>query len=133
MTGRSGRRPTTRSGFVPPAELGTYYERATVVTCPSRREGYGVVAREAMAYGRAVVATGVGGLADAVEDGVTGLVVPPNDPAVLRAAIAELLADSDRARDLGRAGRAHAQAQLSWGPATASLVAAYRDALSLKS
>ncbi len=103
-------------GFVPPAELGAYYERATVVACPSRREGYGVVAREAMAYGRAVVATGVGGLADAVEDGVTGLVVPPNDPAALRAAIAELLADPDRARDLGRAARARAQAELVVGP-----------------
>ena len=49
-------------GFVAPAELGRYYERAAVVVCPSRREGYGVVAREAMAYGRPVVATAVGGL-----------------------------------------------------------------------
>ena len=64
-------------GFVPPAELGAYYERAAVVCVPSRREGYGVVAREAMAYGRPVVATRVGGLADAIEDGETGLLVPP--------------------------------------------------------
>ena len=47
-------------GFVPHDELGAYYERAAVVVVPSRREGYGVVAREAMAYGRAVVTTGVG-------------------------------------------------------------------------
>ncbi len=40
-------------GFVPPAELGAYYERASVVVVPSRREGYGMVAREAMAYGTA--------------------------------------------------------------------------------
>src|SRR5262249_51645873 len=52
-------------GFVPHDELGAYYERAAVVCVPSRREGYGVVAREAMAYGRPVVATRVGGLADA--------------------------------------------------------------------
>ena len=45
-------------GFVPPAELGAYYERAAVVVVPSRREGYGMVAREAMAHGRPVVATG---------------------------------------------------------------------------
>ncbi len=57
-------------GFVSPNELGRYYERAAVVVCPSRREGYGVVAREAMAHGRPVVATTVGGLVDAVEDGV---------------------------------------------------------------
>ena len=46
-----------------------------------------------MAHGRPVVATAVGGLAEAVEDGVTGLLVPPRDPAALRAAIERLLAD----------------------------------------
>ena len=51
-------------GFVPPSEMGAYYERAAVVCVPSRREGYGMTAREAMAYGRPVVATRVGGLAD---------------------------------------------------------------------
>ena len=71
-----------------------YYERAAVVCVPSRREGYGVVAREAMAYGRPVVATAVGGLVDAVQDGVTGVLVPPGDAAALREAIERLLADA---------------------------------------
>ena len=66
-------------GFVPPGELGPWYERAAVVAAPSRREGYGVVAREAMAWGRPVVASAVGGLLDAVDDEVTGLLVPPRD------------------------------------------------------
>src|SRR5207249_1362203 len=79
-------------GFVPPATLGAYYERAAVVCVPSRREGYGVVAREAMAYGRPVVATRVGGLVDAVEDGISGLLVAPDG---LRAALERLLGDAE--------------------------------------
>ena len=92
-------------GFVPPDRLGTYYERAAVVACPSRREGYGVVAREAMAHGRPVVATAVGGLLDAVEHDVTGLRVPPRDPAALRSAIESLLGDPALRRRLGVAAR----------------------------
>ncbi|HEX3290293.1 MAG TPA: glycosyltransferase [Gaiella sp.] len=95
-------------GFVPPRELGPWYERAAVVVVPSRREGYGMVAREAMAYGRPVVATAVGGLVDAVEDGVTGVLVPPNEPSALRARVAELLDDRGRRDALGAAGRARA-------------------------
>jgi glycosyltransferase involved in cell wall biosynthesis len=117
-------------GFVPPSALGGYYERAAVVVCPSRREGYGVVAREAMAHGRPVVATAVGGLADAVEDGGTGLLVPPRDPAALRAALERLLADAELRRRLGAGARAAASRQFSWEVATEATVTAYRDALS---
>jgi glycosyltransferase involved in cell wall biosynthesis len=116
-------------GFVPPGELGAYYARAAVVACPSRREGYGVVAREAMAYGRPVVATSSGGLADAVEDGVTGLVVPARDPAALRVAIERLLGDAELRRRLGGAAREAARSRFSWEAATEGTIAAYRDAL----
>ena len=69
---------------------------------PSRREGYGVVAREAMAYGRPVVATAVGGLVDAIEDGVTGVLVAARDVAALRAAIEDLLESAGDARRSAR-------------------------------
>jgi colanic acid/amylovoran biosynthesis glycosyltransferase len=92
-------------GFVAPGELGAWYERAAVVAVPSRREGYGVVAREAMAWGRPVVATAVGGLVDAVEDEVTGLLVPPGDVQALRAALERLLGDPALRERLGAAGR----------------------------
>jgi glycosyltransferase involved in cell wall biosynthesis len=95
-------------GFVPPHELGAYYERAAVVVVPSRREGYGMVAREAMAYGRPVVATAVGGLVDAVEDGVTGILVPPRNAIALRAGVTMLLSESDLRRTMGAAGRERA-------------------------
>jgi glycosyltransferase involved in cell wall biosynthesis len=116
------------AGFVPPDELGPYYERAAVVCVPSRREGYGVVAREAMAWGRPVVATAAGGLRDAVEDGVTGLVVPPRDPAALRAALERLLGDPSLRAELGANARRRAEEDYSWEAAIDSLLAAYADA-----
>ncbi len=116
-------------GFVPPGELGPWYERAAVVAAPSRREGYGVAAREAMAWGRPVVASAVGGLLDAVEDGVTGLLVPPGDVAALRAALERLLGDAELRARLGAAGRETAQRGLSLAAAAEGLAACYREAL----
>ena len=116
-------------GFVPPRELGPYFERAAVVVVPSRREGYGMVAREAMAHGRPVVATAVGGLLDAVEDGVTGLFVPPGDVAFLREAIAGLLHDDARRVRLGEAGRRRAVATFARGRVEGEWRRAYDDAL----
>jgi glycosyltransferase involved in cell wall biosynthesis len=114
-------------GFIAPSMLGPYYERAAVVVCPSRREGYGVVAREAMAHGRPVIASSVGGLVDAVEDGVTGLLVHPRHPEALRAALERLLEDAELRGRLGRAAREKARAELSWYAATRATIEAYRD------
>jgi glycosyltransferase involved in cell wall biosynthesis len=116
-------------GFVPPGELGPWYERAAVIVVPSRREGYGVVAREAMAWGRPVVASAVGGLVDAVEDGVTGLLVPSGDLPALRKAIEGLLEDGELRQRLGVAARAKAERELSFEAATDALLAVYDEAL----
>jgi glycosyltransferase involved in cell wall biosynthesis len=117
-------------GFVPPHALGPWYEHASVVVVPSRREGYGMVAREAMAYGRPVVATAVGGLVDAVEDGVTGALVRPNDPQGLRRALKELLRDGERRSALGAEGRERAMATMSREASAAKVREALADALS---
>jgi glycosyltransferase involved in cell wall biosynthesis len=82
-----------------------------------------------MAHGRAVVATAVGGHLDAIDDGVTGVLVPPRAPAALRAAIERLLADGEERRRLGDAARAHAVTAFSGRAAAATLVDAYRQAL----
>jgi glycosyltransferase involved in cell wall biosynthesis len=115
-------------GFVPHEELDRLYARAAVVACPSRREGFGVACLEAMAHGKPVVATGVGGLRDLVVDGETGIVVPPRDPAALRAALGALLADRELRRRLGSAGRERARQRFSWDAVTDATVAAYADA-----
>jgi glycosyltransferase involved in cell wall biosynthesis len=114
-------------GFVPHDRIGPYYERAAVVCVPSRREGYGMVAREAMAYGRPVVATGVGGLADAVDDGATGLLVAAHDRTALTAALERLLGDELLRAKLGANARRRAAAAYSWAAATDSLSAVYAE------
>jgi glycosyltransferase involved in cell wall biosynthesis len=112
-------------GFVPRGELGPYYERAAVVCVPSRREGYGVVAREAMAYGRPVVATAVGGLVD-----VTGVLVPPGDVVRLREVLEELLGDAGWRAHLGAQARRQAEEALSRAGVGAALRAAYDASIS---
>ena len=85
-------------------------------------------AREAMAYGRPVVATAVGGLVDAVEDGVTGVLVAPRDVVALRSALEALLADRPRRATLGAEGRRRAIEHWDWKPIAAQWVQAYRVA-----
>lgn len=115
-------------GFVPHDALEQLYRRAAVVVCPSRREGFGVACLEAMAHGRPVVATSVGGLRDLVVDGETGFLIPPRDPAALRSALDRLLSDPELRRRLGSAGRERAKVQFGWDAVTDATLAAYAEA-----
>jgi glycosyltransferase involved in cell wall biosynthesis len=72
-------------------------------------EAFGLAAAEAMAASLPVIASRVGGLPEVVEDGVTGLLVPPGDPQALARALATLLADPQLRLTMGRAGRARAE------------------------
>jgi glycosyltransferase involved in cell wall biosynthesis len=116
-------------GFVAPNALGGYYERAAVVCVPSRREGYGMVAREAMAYARPVVATRVGGLVDAVIDGETGLLVDPQSPGALGEAVRALVRDEQRRRLLGAAAAERVRGGAAAETVGPVLRAVYADAL----
>lgn len=84
-----------------------------VFVLPSRTEGVPVSVMEAMLAGVPVIATDVGGVTELVTDDVTGLVVPPEDPASIAAAILELRGDPDRRREMGRTGRAIATERFS--------------------
>lgn len=116
-------------GFVPHHELGPLYERAAVVAVPSHREGFGVACLEAMAHGRPVVASAVGGLLDLVVDGETGLLVGPRDVAGLRSALERLLADAELRKRLGEAGRERVRERFAWSAVTAATIEAYEAAL----
>ena len=115
-------------GFVPRDELERLYAEAAVVVCPSRREGFGVTCLEAMAYAKPVVASSVGGLLDLVVDGETGILVPPRDPAALRAALERLLADADLRQRLGSAARERARLHFSWDTVIEATLGAYAAA-----
>lgn len=78
---------------------------ADVVAIPSRRESFGRITVEAMAAGRPVVASRVGGLVEAVDDGRTGSLVEPEDPRALAAALGELLAEPARREQMGASAR----------------------------
>ncbi|MBN2432594.1 MAG: glycosyltransferase family 4 protein [Acidobacteria bacterium] len=76
-----------------------------VLVLPSRKEGLGVSILEGMAMGVPVVASAVGGIPDAVRDGVNGFLVPPEEPAALAERLADVLTDPALAGRFGRAGR----------------------------
>jgi glycosyltransferase involved in cell wall biosynthesis len=120
--------PQTR-GFVSREELDRRFRSAAVVVVPSRSEGFGVVCAEAMAYGKPVVASAVGGLVGLVRDGETGMLVPPGDPVTLRAAIDRLLADAPLRARLGRAARARIASLCSWERVVDATLEAYRSAV----
>ncbi len=116
-------------GFVPRAELERRYSRAAIVVCPSRREGFGVSCAEAMAFGKPVVASAVGGLLDLVEDGETGLLVPPRDPPALRVALDRLLADSQLRTRLGLKARERVAEYCSWERVAAQTLEVYASVM----
>ncbi len=86
---------------------------ADVMALPSQNEGLPLAVLEAMSCGRPVVATPVGGVPEAIINGVTGLLVPPSDPDALAAAIARLWRDRPFAAAIAGAGRALVEAQFS--------------------
>ena len=106
-------RVTFRGRLEAPA-LAEAYRSARVLALPSSFESFGSVLAEAMACGRPVVATPVGGIPSLVFDHVNGLLVPPGDVTALSSALAQLLDDDALARRLGAAGHAHVAAELSW-------------------
>lgn len=95
-------------GWLDGADKARFYRGASVFCLPSQFESFGIVALEAMFHGVPVVATQVGGLPDIVVDGTTGRLVASNDPIALADALQELLADRERGKRMGAAGRQRA-------------------------
>jgi len=91
------------------SQMASVYSALDLVVLPSHYETFGRVLVEAMAAGKPVIGTNVGGIPEIIEDGVTGLLVPPHSPGELAKAIIKLLQDPDLARRMGEAGRERAR------------------------
>jgi glycosyltransferase involved in cell wall biosynthesis len=94
---------------------------------PSRFEGFPLVVIEAMLASLPVVATNVGSVADAVLQDATGLLVPPEDPEAIAAAVHALLADPERMREMGRRGKEHARRHFTASAMAASFEELYEE------
>jgi len=90
-------------GFVPHSSIARHFQHATVFCLPSLSEAFGVSILEAMASGKPVVATSVGGIAHVVQHG--GILVPPRSSKALASALITLLKDSSLRREMGKYGR----------------------------
>jgi phosphatidylinositol alpha-1,6-mannosyltransferase len=107
-------------GPVPDPDLPAFYNLASVYVGASRRaerlgvEGFGISLVEASACGLPVVAGQSGGIPDAVRDGETGFLVPPEDPTALADAVTRLLGDAELARRIGAAGRRAVETYYNW-------------------
>ncbi|MEU9351283.1 glycosyltransferase [Streptomyces griseoloalbus] len=112
------------TGRVPPL-----LRSADVVLCPADYEPFGIVPLEAMACGRPVVASAVGGQLDTVADPGTGRLVPPGDPEALARAVAGLLTDPAARRACGVAGRRRVLSRYGWPRIAAATEAAYCEVL----
>jgi D-inositol-3-phosphate glycosyltransferase len=117
------------AGPVPHAELPALLRSADLVVCSPWTASFGIPAVQAMACGVAVVANGMGGLADTVVHGVTGVQVAPRRPRELAAALCRLLSQRPTREQQGAAGRDRAGTRYSWAFVAAQTVHAYQRVL----
>ena len=100
--------------YVPLEEVTALFARAAVVVTPYVAGYQSGIVHLAMTMARPVVASDIGDISSAVIDGETGLLVPPSDPPALAAALEQVLADPERARQMGSNGHARVMSESAW-------------------
>jgi len=117
------------TGRIDDAELVRRYQRASLVVVPSRYEGFGLPAVEAMACATPVVACAVGALPEVMRATGGGALVAPDDPAALAVAIADLMARPENRSMLGKRGRLRVDEIYAWPRVARATAAAYAEAI----
>lgn len=116
-------------GHISENEMARLYRVLDIFALASFNEPYGMVLLEAMACGKPVVATKVGGIPEIVVDSETGLLVPPKDPEALSEAMLTLLRNPDLCRRMGDAGRRRVKQNFTWDRTMAQLQGLYAELL----
>ena len=113
---------------IPMEDIGRYFHAADVVAIPYKSGSQSGVLQLAYAFGKPSVVTNVGSFAEVLQDGVTGALVPPDDPAAFAGALAQLSTAPGLAARIGQQGRYYAETALSWDRIAAQTRAIYQQA-----
>jgi glycosyltransferase involved in cell wall biosynthesis len=105
--------------------LKLYYSATDIFATTPWYEPFGITPLEAMACGTPVIGADVGGIRFSVEDGVTGFLVPPNDPEAFAASAAALFQNRDLMKEMGRNGIHRVQAQFTWPKVARAIASLY--------
>lgn len=117
------------TGYVNDNALPDFYASCDVFCYPSLWEGFGLTPAEAQATGKPVVAFKTCALPEVVQDGVTGLLVPPRDSIALAEAVVRLLRDTELRRKMGQEARSRAERTFSWERAARQTLEVYEEAM----
>ena len=123
------RKAVVFTGYVDDELLPEFYASCDVFCYPSLFEGFGLTPAEAQAAGKPVVAFKTCALPEVVQDGVTGLLVPPRDSSSLAKAIVRLLRDTELRKRMGTQAGIDAKRKFSWENAARNTIAVYKEAL----
>ncbi len=123
-----GERVRIVPSYIDASEVAAWMEMAAVVVYPYREIHQSGALQVALTLGAPIVATRVGANAEVIEDGMSGLLVPPNNAAALAEAISRLLLDRGLARRIGDSARAAAQEKFAWRPIARQMLEAYGGA-----
>jgi glycosyltransferase involved in cell wall biosynthesis len=110
-------------------ELRYYYCAGDVAVTTPWYEPFGLTPLEAMACGRAVIGSAVGGITYTIKDGETGLLVPPRNPEALAASLSELLSHPERCKQMGQAARKRVEREFTWSIVAMRTAALYETVL----
>lgn len=114
------------AGSVPNADMPSWYTAADVVVLPSLKEATSIAGLEAMACGRPLVGTNVGGIPYLIDDGKTGLLVEPKNPSGLADALVRILTDDVVRSEMGTSARKRAVEQFSWARVAGTVLGIYK-------